>query len=153
MCPWCNGGFKREKNFSARYKNGTLWCILVAAIPSPNIIPHYLGYSWGDFCGYNHGYKPPYCKLKEVAYNCGFISCHIHFYWNCNSKWIPWFNIRSIHFGLNKEKDYLGKLEQDSGYPPVKCLHIAMENDNFLRGNQLLLWPFSIAFCLFTRPG
>lgn len=26
VCPWCNGGFKREKNFSARYKNGTLWC-------------------------------------------------------------------------------------------------------------------------------
>ena len=29
--------------------------------------------------------------------------------------------------------------------------NIAMENHHFLRENPLFLWPFSIAFCMFTR--
>ena len=31
--------------------------------------------------------------------------------------------------------------------------NIAMENHHFSWGNPLFLWPFSIAFCMFTRRG
>ena len=31
--------------------------------------------------------------------------------------------------------------------------NITMENHHFSWVNQLFLWPFSIVFCVFTRPG
>ena len=37
-------------------------------------------------------------------------------------------------------------------YPLVNS-HITMENHTFSWENSLFLWPCSIAFCMFTRPG
>ena len=36
---------------------------------------------------------------------------------------------------------------------PLANVYIAMENHHFQWVNQLFLWPFSMAVCLFTRPG
>ena len=39
-----------------------------------------------------------------------------------------------------------------SWYPLVN-VYITVENHHLLWVNQLFLWQFSIAFCMFTRPG
>ena len=45
---------------------------------------------------------------------------------------------------------YLPILSQNVVYPQVN-VYITMDNHHFLQVNPLFPWPFSIAFCMFTR--
>ena len=53
----------------------------------------------------------------------------------------------------DREREREKKNKKYAAGDPLVNVYIAMENRNCSLVNQLFRWPFSIAFCMFTRLG